>query len=127
VLDRFSNPYIRDTIERVAADGFAKIPGFMTPTIAERLEHGHSFNGVAMLPALFLLFLQARAEGKIGFDYKDQAMDEAVVNAILTAPYVVHYFCANPLLWGPLASNSALEAGIANAYALASQWLAGDA
>jgi len=124
VLDRFSNPYIRDTIERVAADGFAKIPGFMTPTIAERLEHGHSFNGVAMLPALFLLFLQARAGGRIGFDYKDQAMDEAVVNAILAAPYLVHYFCANPLLWGPMASNSALEAGIANAYALASQWLA---
>jgi D-arabinitol 4-dehydrogenase len=125
VLDRFSNPYIRDTIERVAADGFAKIPGFMTPTIVERLEHGQSFAGVAKLPALFLLFLQARAAGRIGFDYKDQAMDEAVVKAILAAPpaHLVHYFCANALLWGGLASSSALEAGIANAYAEASEWL----
>lgn len=125
VLDRFSNPYIRDTIERVAADGFAKIPGFIAPTIAERIAAGQPFSHVAALPALFLVFLQARAEGKIGFAYKDQAMDENVVHAILTAPHKVHYFCANPVLWGKLASDATLEAGVLAAYQAVLEWLKG--
>ena len=125
VLDRFSNPYIMDTIERVAADGFAKIPGFIAPTIRERLAHHAPFASVAVLPALFLAFLQARAAGGIAFTYKDQAMDEGAVQAILAAPHPVHYFCANPLLWGDLASDQLLEAGITQAYAAVQQWMKG--
>lgn len=123
VLDRFSNPYIRDTIERVAADGFAKIPGFIAPTIVERLNHGQPFNHVAVLPALFLAFLQARADGKIAFTYKDQAMDEAVVSAILASPDQVQAFCANQLLWGTLAGDARLEAGIRSAVDFVQGWL----
>ena len=125
VLDRFSNPYIRDTIERVAADGFAKIPGFIAPTIVECMAAGRSFEHVAVLPALFLAFLQARAAGTIAFHYKDQAMDEDAVSAILAAPHVVHYFCANAVLWGAKASDSKLEAGILAAYQAVQQWLKG--
>ncbi|MEO8121561.1 MAG: D-arabinitol 4-dehydrogenase, partial [Rhodoferax sp.] len=58
VLDRFGNPAIVDTNQRVAMDGFSKIPGFIVPTIRERLTHGESIAGVAMLPALFLAYLQ---------------------------------------------------------------------
>ena len=116
VLDRFSNPYINDTIERVAADGFAKIPGFIAPTIAERLAQQQSFDSTATLPALFLIFLQQRAEGKIAFPYKDQAMDEAIVANILNATDCVQAFCSNALLWGPLAGDTTLEATIRRAY-----------
>ena len=116
VLDRFSNPYIKDTIERVAADGFAKIPGFITPTIAERLAQQHSFACTAVLPALFLIFLQQRAAGKIPFAYQDQAMDEEMVRDMLGATDVVHAFCRSHVLWGALAGNQTLEAGIRRAY-----------
>ncbi|WP_296801671.1 D-arabinitol 4-dehydrogenase, partial [Variovorax sp.] len=54
VLDRFGNPAIRDTNQRVAADGFSKIPGFIAPTVRERLAAGQPIDSVAMLPALFL-------------------------------------------------------------------------
>ena len=54
VLDRFGNPAICDTNQRVAMDGYSKIPGFITPTIRERLARGESIASVAMLPALFL-------------------------------------------------------------------------
>ena len=37
VLDRFGNPAICDTNQRVAMDGYSKIPGFIVPTIRERL------------------------------------------------------------------------------------------
>ncbi|WP_240162332.1 D-arabinitol 4-dehydrogenase [Glaciimonas sp. PAMC28666] len=116
VLDRFSNPYINDTIERVAADGFAKIPGFIAPTIAERLAQQQPFVSTAMLPALFLAFLQSRAAGNITFSYKDQAMDEATVASILNAADCVRAFCGNALLWGPLAGNAILEANVRDAY-----------
>ncbi|MGS0740798.1 D-arabinitol 4-dehydrogenase [Glaciimonas sp. GG7] len=116
VLDRFSNPYIKDTIERVAADGFAKIPGFIAPTIAERLAVQQPFDSTAVLPALFLHFLEHRAAGKIAFIYRDQAMDVAVVQGILSAVDSVQAFCACAILWGALAGNPTLEATIRRVY-----------
>lgn len=126
VLERFSNPYVKDTIERVAADGFAKIPGFIAPTIAERLAQQQSFACSAVLPALFLIFLQQRAAGKIPFAYRDQAMDEQTVSDMLGATDMVHAFCCSHVLWGALAGNPALEAGIRRAYLSLQQWLKGN-
>lgn len=123
VLDRFSNPYIEDTIERVAADGFAKIPGFIAPTMFERMAQQQSFASTAVLPALFLTFLQYRANGKIAFPYKDQAMDEAAVQAMLQSGDVVHAFCASAVLWGEHAGNPVLEAAIRGAYLTIAEWL----
>src|SRR5882672_3442008 len=40
VLARFANEALRDTNPRVAMDGFSKIPGFIAPTVRERLESG---------------------------------------------------------------------------------------
>lgn len=116
MLERFSNPYIKDTIARVAADGFAKIPGFIEPTIAGRLAQQQDFSCSAVLPALFLIFLQQRAAGNIGFAYQDQAMDEAALRDMLGTADVVHAFCSSPVLWGALAGNPVLEAGIRDAY-----------
>ena len=58
VLDRFGNPAIQDTNQRVAMDAFSKIPGMIAPTIRDKLARGGSFDSVAMLPALFLAYLQ---------------------------------------------------------------------
>ncbi len=59
VLERFSNPYIRDTNQRVAADGFSKIPGFITPTLIECYQRGGVPTATAMLPALFFVFMES--------------------------------------------------------------------
>ena len=78
VLERFGNPAIRDTNQRVAMDGFSKIPGFIAPTVRERLARGEAIDSVAMLPALFLAFLQRWHRGALPYAYQDQGMDEAV-------------------------------------------------
>jgi len=57
VLDRFSNPSIEDTNQRVAMDAYSKIPSFILPTISDSLNAGRSIDDVAVLPALFLAFL----------------------------------------------------------------------
>lgn len=108
VLDRFANDAIRDTNQRVAMDGYSKIPGFMLPTIRERLARGERIDAVAMLPALFLAFLQRWHRGALAYAYQDQAMDAAAAHAVCDSADPVAAFAAEPALWGPLAGAPAL-------------------
>ncbi len=118
VLDRFSNPAIQDTNQRVAMDGFSKIPGFIAPTIRERLARGESIASVAMLPALFLAYLERWHAGLIPYTYQDQAMDPAVGHAICQAPDPVAALCAEASLWGELAGDTRLVEAIRQAFSL---------
>lgn len=115
VLDRFGNPAIQDTNQRVAMDGFSKIPGFIRPTIAERLGRNEPIASVAMLPALFLAFLQRWHRGQVAYTYQDQAMDPAVAHALCDAADPVAAFCANAQLWGPVAGDARLVAALRTA------------
>jgi D-arabinitol 4-dehydrogenase len=115
VLERFGNPAIRDTNQRVAMDGFSKIPGFIAPTIRERLARGEPLASVAMLPALFLAFLQRWHAGALHYEYHDQAMDEAAAHTICGDADPVAAFCRDRTLWGPLADDARLTAAVREA------------
>jgi D-arabinitol 4-dehydrogenase len=117
VLDRFGNPAICDTNQRVAMDGYSKIPGFIVPTIRERLARGESIASVIMLPALFLAYLQRWHEGKIAYTYQDQAMDPVAAHAICEAADPVAAFAADTVLWGSLASTPRLLDALRVGYA----------
>jgi D-arabinitol 4-dehydrogenase len=108
VLERFSNPAICDTNQRVAMDGFSKIPGFIAPTVRERLAQGATIDSVAMLPALFLAYLQRWHAGRIPYVYEDQAMDATVAHGICAAGDPVAAFCADRPLWGDIAGDARL-------------------
>ena len=116
VLDRFANPAIADTNQRVAMDGFSKIPGFIAPTIRERLARGEGIASVAMLPALFLAYLQRWHAGAISYTYQDQAMDPAVAHAICASADPVQAFCADTTRWGPLAGDPRLREAVSQAF-----------
>jgi D-arabinitol 4-dehydrogenase len=117
VLDRFGNPAIQDTNQRVAMDAFSKIPGMIAPTIRDRLKRGESIDSVAMLPALFLAYLQRWHKGQIPYEYHDQAMDPAVAHAICEAPDAVAAYATDVTLWGELASDTRLVSGLRHAFA----------
>lgn len=117
VLDRFSNEAIRDTNQRVAMDGYSKIPGYIAPTFRDCIARGASFDAVAVLPALFLSYLQVWHRGGIAYEYQDQAMDVAAAHAICEADDVVAAFCCDTALWGGLANDERLVATMRNAYA----------
>ena len=123
VLDRFANPAIADTNQRVAMDGFSKIPGFIAPTIRERLARAESIASVAMLPALFLAYLQRWHAGAIAYTYQDQAMDPAVAHAICASADPIAAFCADPTLWGPLAGEPRLRQAVDQAYQRVEQFM----
>src|SRR3990167_5132231 len=117
VLDRFGNPAIQDTNQRVAMDGFAKIPGMIAPTIRDRLARGESIASVALLPPLFLACLQRWHHGTLPYAYQDQAMDPAAAHAICDAADPVAAFAADPTLWGELASDPRLVQALRDAFA----------
>lgn len=124
VLDRFSNPYIQDTNQRVAADGYSKIPGFITPTLAGRIASGAVPAATAMLPALFLRFLERWHKGTLPYAYQDGVMDEAAVHRMFEAADPLAVFCADKLLWGSLAGNASLAGAVRDALARVDAWLA---
>jgi D-arabinitol 4-dehydrogenase len=117
VLDRFGNPAIADTNQRVAMDAFSKIPGMIAPTIRDKLARGGSFDSVAMLPALFLAYLQRWHAGQIPYAYQDQAMDPAVAHTICEAADPVAAYAADTTLWGEMASDPRLVAALRQAFA----------
>jgi D-arabinitol 4-dehydrogenase len=116
VLDRFGNPAICDTNQRVAMDGYSKIPGFIAPTIRERLARGESIASVAVLPALFLAYLQRWHKGQIAYVYQDQAMNVEAAHAMCEATDPVAAYCADAVLWGELANDPRLIAAMRQAY-----------
>jgi D-arabinitol 4-dehydrogenase len=115
VLERFGNAALRDTNQRVAMDGFAKIPGFIVPTIRDRLARGEPIAAVAMLPALFLAVLQRWHRDELPAPYEDQAMDPAATHAICANTDPVAAFCRDRTLWGELAGDERLTAALRRA------------
>ena len=105
VLSRFSNPYIQDTNQRVAADGLSKIPGFITPTLVECYQRGAEPRATAVLPALFFLFLQRWHRGELPYTYQDGVLNEDAMHTLLAADDALARFTADETLFGPLASN----------------------
>jgi D-arabinitol 4-dehydrogenase len=124
VLDRFSNPYIQDTNQRVAADGYSKIPGFIAPTLAECFARGVEPAATAMLPALFFRFLDRWQRGELPYAYQDGVMDERAARALFAAPDPLAAFCAERLLWGSMAQSARLEARLRAAVTRVDDWLA---
>ena len=116
VIDRFSNPYLQDTNQRVAMDGFAKIPGFLWPTLQECLARDASVTKTAKLPALFFEFLGRWHRGELAYAYHDQGMDATAAHALFDAPDPLAAFCRDRVLWGPLAGNEQLTAALTAAH-----------
>ena len=123
VLERFTNADIQDTNQRVAADGYSKIPGWLVPTFQERLDANASIESVAMVSILFFLFLQRWAEGGIPYAYQDQAMDESATRQMLASADPLKGFGRDRLLWGGLAGDARLEAALERAHRRALAWL----
>jgi D-arabinitol 4-dehydrogenase len=112
VLERFGNPWLRDTNQRVAMDGYSKIPGFIVPTLRQRIAQQASIASTAMLPALFFAVLERWHRGGLAYAYQDGVMDPAAAHALFTTADPLAAFCRDPVLWGALAGNETLTAAI---------------
>jgi D-arabinitol 4-dehydrogenase len=117
VLERFGNRWVQDTNQRVAMDGYAKIPGFVVPTLRECLARGASIESTAMLPALFFAFLGRWHLGALPYSYQDGAMEPARAHALFTATDPLAVYAADPTLFGALAGDPRLLLALRAAHA----------
>lgn len=122
VLARFSNPYIKDTNQRVAADGLSKIPGFITPTLIECYQKGITPQATAILPALFFVFFERWAQGKLPYTYQDGVLDEALHKKMMLSPDSLTQFITNPTLFGELAQSTDFQQLMIKTVADIKQW-----
>lgn len=124
VLERFSNPHIQDTNQRVAADGFSKIPGFITPTLQECYQRGQTPHATAMLPALFFVYMQQWHLGRLPYEYQDGILDAAAVHAMFDSADPIARFAGDSKLFATLASKAEFIDLMRQSVARVNQWLA---
>jgi D-arabinitol 4-dehydrogenase len=108
-------------------DGFSKIPGFIAPTMRERLAANASIDSVAMLPALFLAFLQRWHRGALPYAYQDQGMDPDAAHAICESADPVAAMCNDQVLWGATAGDPRLIDAVRRGCARVKQFIEGEA
>ncbi|MEZ9606769.1 D-arabinitol 4-dehydrogenase [Vibrio cyclitrophicus] len=109
VLERFTNLYIEDTNQRVAADGFSKIPAMITPTMIECYQRGVSPEATAMLPALFFVFMEQWHNDNLPYEYQDGILNEKAVHDMFSCEDPIHIYATDPALFGELADMAEFE------------------
>jgi mannitol 2-dehydrogenase len=62
VSERFANPRIGDTIQRLCLDGSNRQPKFIVPSIADRLRQGEDVTGLALGSALWCRYCYGQDE-----------------------------------------------------------------
>lgn len=96
IARRFSNQAIGDTVARICADGMAKFPIFIRPTLAGCLAQGimpvHAIRSIAS----WYVFARHVDAGKIPFNYVEPSWDD------LQALLGTDAFLTNRQLWGDL-------------------------
>lgn len=124
VLERFSNPHIQDTNQRVAADGFSKIPGFITPTLQECYQRGQTPRATAMLPALFFVYLQQWHLNHLPYEYQDGILDAVAVHALFDSTDPIAHFAGDSKLFATLAGKAEFTELMRQSVSRVNQWLA---
>lgn len=122
-LERFGNRWVRDTNQRVSSDSIAKMHEFIVPTLKQRYQQGETPRAAMILPALFFLFMQARQQQKLPFDYQDRAIDSVDFDAIFAADDALLAYASNKKLFGSLAQKKELISDLRDAVAEVKRWL----
>ncbi|ORM63125.1 D-arabinitol 4-dehydrogenase [Pantoea rodasii] len=123
VLARFSNPYIKDTNQRVGADGLSKIPGMVTPTLRDCYQRGTEPTATAVVPALFFLFMQRWAKDDLPYSYQDGVLQADALRKQFASSDPLQAFLSDSALFADLASDNAFHELVTRRVASLQQWL----
>jgi mannitol 2-dehydrogenase len=81
LIDRFSNPYISDTLARLATDGSDRIPKFLLPVIAENLAAGRDVRRSTAVLAGWARYCEGVDEQDRPIEVRDHLADRLQANA----------------------------------------------
>lgn len=77
LMQRFSNPYIKDQLTRIFSESSAKIPKFLMPTISDQLVNGVSLKRAALILAAWCHYLEKTENKEVQDDMKQLLIKEA--------------------------------------------------
>lgn len=83
LIERFSNPSIRDQVQRLAEDGSQKIRNATVPPLEYALQNGKSYDGIAFALAGWWRYLAGADEQNKEIEIKDPLRDKLVSRAKL--------------------------------------------
>ena len=122
-LERFCNPYIMDTAERVACFNFSVIPAFYLPTLHRCFQRNIEPIGTANVLALFFRFMERWHNDALPYPYRDDTMDPNVAHGFFTSADPIKSFLSDKQLWGRYASSPDLERVFLSALTRVDHWL----
>jgi mannitol 2-dehydrogenase len=105
LLDRFSNPEIRDTIARLCAESSDRIPKWVVPVIRAQLERGGPVALAAAIVASWARYAEGIDEHGRPIEIVDRRKDEVMERAARQASNPTA-FVESRELFGDLADNA---------------------
>ena len=108
IRDRFSNPRIIDTTQRVASDSSSKHPGFIHHIIRDQVTAGRSIQGLALVEAIWARMCEGTREDASNIKPNDPLWDDLTARAAMAKenPAV---WTANDRLYGEISDNSEFQ------------------
>lgn len=113
LVERFSNPHIKDTALRVCMDGASKFPKFLVPTIVEQLKRGNNPHYSALAVGAWIRYLGGADEHKKPITLQDALAVELKLSdlAAQTQPSAKGLLSV-PQVFGALADNEPFAAAV---------------
>ena len=108
VIERFANPYIKDTLARICEFTSDRIPGFNLPALHEQLQAGqpgNRFQATALILASWLVYALGVDESGNKIDIVD-ARKALIMKYANQAKNNPRLFMSNKEIWGNLTEHS---------------------
>jgi mannitol 2-dehydrogenase len=114
LIARFANPYVRDTLLRLATDGSDRIATFVLPIVRDRISAGSSIELGASIVASWAVFARGIDESGDPIPVSDRQF--AIVAEALAGGDAATTFATHESLFGDLARSPEFVEPIARAY-----------
>lgn len=115
LLDRFANPYVRDTLLRLATDGADRIATFVLPVARDLVTAGAPVDLCAAIAASWLVFARGVDEQGVPIEVVDRRFG-VVADALARAADDAAALARDVRLFGELASEPAFIEAFARAF-----------
>ncbi|MFT2091124.1 mannitol dehydrogenase family protein [Paraglaciecola sp. 2405UD69-4] len=104
IESRFSNPEVRDTVQRLCQDASNRLPKFILPIISANLELNRDVKGLALVVALWCRLCAAAGAAESSITLEDQQATRLIKQALL-AKENPKAFLQMPDIFGTLCDN----------------------
>lgn len=114
LMQRFGNPYIRDTLRRLATDASDRIPKFLLPVARTRSAAGLASPAAATVVAAWAAYSRSMLQAGHALDDRNRTL---VADALADAERRPESFLANRDWFGDLAADQTFVAAFTDAFA----------